>query len=77
MTDTTGRQKKRYRYEHMTTPYEKLKSLPDAEQFLKPGLTFHSLDDIAYAISDNEAAKCLQEARLRLFELIDERLLAG
>ena len=77
ITDTKGRQKKRYRYEHMMTPYEKLKSLPDAEQFLKPGLTFQSLDDIAYAISDNEAAKRLQEARHQLFESIDERLLAG
>jgi transposase InsO family protein len=76
-TDAKGKQKKRYRYEHMSTPYEKLKSLPDAEQFLKPGLSFQSLDDIAYAISDNEAAKRLQEARQQLFESIDERLLAG
>jgi hypothetical protein len=39
--------------------------------------TFQSLDDIAYAISDNEAAKRLQEAKHQLFESIDERLLAG
>jgi transposase InsO family protein len=77
ITDTKGRQRKRYRYEHMKTPYEKLKSLPDAEQYLKPGLSFQSLDDIAYAISDNEAARRLQEARHQLFESIDERLLAG
>jgi transposase InsO family protein len=75
--DAKGRQCKRYRYERMMTPYEKLKSLPEAEQFLKPGLSFQSLDDIAYAISDNEAAKRLQEARHQLFESIDERLLAG
>jgi hypothetical protein len=49
---------------------------PDPDQFLKPGLSFQSLDDIAYAISDNEAAKRLQEARHQLFESIDERLLA-
>jgi transposase InsO family protein len=77
ITDTKGRQRKRYRYEHMMTPYEKLKSLPNAEQFLKPGLSFQLLDDIAYAISDNEAAKRLQETRHQLFESIDERLLAG
>jgi hypothetical protein len=35
------------------------------------------LDDIAYAISDNEAAKRLQEARHQLFVSIDERLMAG
>lgn len=77
ITDAKGKEKKRYRYEHMTTPYEKLKSLPNAAQFLKPGLSFQSLDDIAYAISDNEAAKRLQEARHQLFESIDERLLAS
>lgn len=76
-TDAKGKQRKRYRYEGMMTPYDKFKSLPNADQFLKPGLSFHSLDDIAYAISDNEAAKRLQQARRQLFESIDERLLAG
>ena len=76
-TDAKGKQRKRYRYERMMTPYDKFKSLPNADQFLKPGLSFHSLDDIAYAISDNEAAKHLQQARRQLFESIDERLLAG
>jgi transposase InsO family protein len=76
-TDAKGKQRKRYRYEGMMTPYEKFKSLPNAEQFLKPGLSFLSLDDIAFAISDNEAARLLQEERRQLFESIDERLLAG
>lgn len=76
-TDAKGKQRKRYRYERMMTPYDKLKSLPNADQFLKPGLSFQSLDDIAYAISDNEAAQRLQQARYQLFESIDERLLAG
>jgi hypothetical protein len=31
----------------MMTPYEKLKSLPKAETFLKAGLTFKQLDEIA------------------------------
>lgn len=76
-TDNKGKQRKRYPYEQMMTPYEKLKSLPKAETYLKPGVSLQSLDDIAYAISDNEAAKCLQKARWKLFEFIDERLLAG
>ena len=76
-TDAKGRQRKCYRYEQMMTPYEKLKSLPNAESFLKPELSFQTLDDIAYAISDNEAARRLQKARSQLFESIDERLLAG
>jgi hypothetical protein len=35
----------------MMTPYEKLKSPTKAETFLKAGLTFKQLDEIAYAIS--------------------------
>ena len=69
-TDDKGKQRKRYRYRDMMTPYEKLKSLPKAERFLKPGVTFKSLDATAYAISDNEAAKRLQAARRQLFETI-------
>ena len=68
---------KRYRYEHMMTPYDKLKSLPDASQHLKPGVSFEFLDDIAHAICDNQAASRLQEARRQRFDSIDECLLAG
>ncbi len=39
-----GRQRRLYRYEHVSTPYERLKSIPDAERFLKPGLSFATLD---------------------------------
>lgn len=69
--DQRGRVRKHYRYEHMMTPYDKLKSLPDAEQYLKPGITFQKLDAIAYAISDNEAAKRLNQAKSKLFQTIN------
>lgn len=75
--DAKGKQRKRYRYEDMTTPYEKLKSLPHAIQYLKPDASFDSLDAHAYAISDNEAAKRLQNARHQLFETIFGRRKAG
>ena len=52
------------------TPYEKLKSLPDAAACLKPGTTFAKLDAVAFAMSDNEAAQALDEARTRLFRSI-------
>ena len=39
------------------TPYEKLKSLDNAEQYLKPGITFEELDKIAYAESHTDYAK--------------------
>jgi len=55
------------------TPYDKLKSLDKADHYLKPGITFKQLDAIAYAISDNDAAKQLQEARQQLFNTIFEQ----
>jgi len=71
-TDTKGRLRKRYRYEQMMTPYEKLKSLPDGAQYLKPGIGFEQLDAIAYAMSDNDAARHLNEARAELFRSINK-----
>jgi hypothetical protein len=65
-----GRITKRYRYEHMMTPYEKLKSLPNAEAFLKNGMSFQQLDEIAFQQSDNEAARLLNQARQELFQSI-------
>ena len=69
--DQRGRVRKQYHYEHMMTPYDKLKSLPDAEQYLKPGITFQQLDAIAFAVSDNEAAKRLNQAKSKLFQTIN------
>ena len=68
--DKKGKVKKRYPYEEMNTPYDKLKSLPKSDKFLKPGITFEQLDAIALAISDNEAAKKMNEAKLKLFKTI-------
>ncbi|RLQ20141.1 transposase [Seongchinamella sediminis] len=73
ITDSKGKQRKRYRYESLMTPYEKLKSLPEAEGYLKPGISFEILDAIAYQHSDNEAADRLQQARRQLFKSIHER----
>ena len=73
ITDAKGRQRKRYPYEMMMTPYEKLKSLPLAKQYLKPPITFKQLDAQAGEISDNEAAQCLNDARAILFKSIFNR----
>lgn len=72
VVDDKGRVRKQYRYEQMMTPYEKLKSLADASQFIKPGITFKQLDDIAYAESDNKAIRRLNEARETLFQSINK-----
>ena len=55
----------------MMTPYDKLSSLPDAEKYLKPGVTFEILNKIAHKISDNQAADQLLEARQKLFKTIN------
>jgi transposase InsO family protein len=73
LTDPKGKIRKRYLLKNMMTPYEKLKSLPKAKDFLKPGSTFVQLDSIATAISDNEAARRLNEARTKLFQSIHYR----
>ncbi len=73
MTDKKGKQRKKYPIEKMMTPYEKLKSLPDAKKYLKPGITFEILDAIAMKMSDNQAAELLQEERKKLFNLIFEQ----
>ena len=73
ITDDKGRSRKRYPYKLMMTPYEKFRSLHLAEQFLKPGITFQQLDAEARAMSDNEAAQRLNDARARLFKTIFNR----
>ena len=73
VTDHKGKQRNTYPYEKMMTPYEKLKSLPEATSYLKPGATFEQLDAIAHAISDNEAAQQTNEAKRQLFRTIFEQ----
>ena len=69
--DAKGRVRKRYRDADIMTPYEKLKSLPNAAACLQPRTTFAQLDAVASALSDNEAAHALNQARDRLFGSID------
>lgn len=56
----------------MVTPYEKLRSLPEAESYLKKGTTLKKLDAMVAECSDNEAAQRLNEARTTLFQLINK-----
>lgn len=75
ITDAKGKQRKTYPYQAMMTPYDKFKSLPNAEQYLKSGSLLKQLDDLAIAISDNDAAKQLNEAKLKLYKTIFEQKL--
>jgi len=73
-TDEKGKERKKYCYEDMMTPYEKFRSLPCPSQYLKPGMTLKQLDAFAIEMTDNEAAEQLNSARDSLFKLIHERL---
>lgn len=72
-TDQRGKQRKSYPYKNMMTPYEKLKSLPDAETYLKPGIYFEILDEQAMEMTDNASAELLQKERTKLFNQIFEQ----
>lgn len=71
--DKKGKTRKRYPLKAVMTPLEKLASLPKVEDFLKPGVTLDALREKARAMSDNEAAARLNEARSRLFQSINKR----
>ncbi len=71
--DAQGRQRKRYRYEDLMTPYDKLKSLPDATAHLKPGVCWEHMDLLAGEMSDNQAAERLNAARERLFKTLNRQ----
>ena len=70
--DPKGRVRKRYRDADVMTPYEKLKSLPDAQRYLRCGIAFEQLDAIAHAMSDLQAVGALNRARADLFAVIDD-----
>lgn len=72
-TDDKGKQRKVYRYENMMTPYEKLKSLPNAKNYLKPDFHFEILDEQVMAMTDNACAELLQKERNKLFNQIFEQ----
>jgi hypothetical protein len=75
-TDDKGKQRKKYHYDKMMTPYEKLKSLDKAETFLTEKLTFKQLDKVAYGISDNDFTDQMNLAKKRLFKQINEQNIA-
>jgi transposase len=69
--DRKGKVNKTYPYEKINTPYEKLKSLPGVEIYLRPGITLDDLDAIANQMSDNKSAERMVKARSNLFKQTD------
>ena len=65
-----GRVRRVYRAADVQTPYDKLRSLPDAEECLRPGISFAELDAQAHALSDLQAVRALNAERDRLFRTL-------
>ena len=63
------------KYDIYMTPYQRLKSLPDGEQYLKHGICFAILDKIAYEKSDNEFAALMQKEKKELFDQFNKHKL--
>jgi transposase InsO family protein len=70
ITDHRGKIKKLYPYHEVMTPYEKFKSLPGAEAYLRPSVIMAKLDDFASEMSDNDFAERMVKARSNLFQTI-------
>ena len=66
--DHKGKVKNTYPYEKIKTPYEQLKSLPQVETYLRPGISLKTLDAIANQMSDNQFAERMVKARYNLFK---------
>jgi transposase InsO family protein len=64
--DARGRRRRRYDQQDYMTPYEKLRSLPQAYRHLKEGLRWELLDGFAYELSDTEAAQRMLRTKTEL-----------
>ena len=64
--DARGKRLRQYKREDYQPPYEKLKSLPEAAQYLKPGLSFANLDQVALQRNDTACARTMSMAKAQL-----------
>jgi len=64
--DTRGKRKRQYQLKDYATPYQKLKSLPEAQNYLKDGIRFQWLDRLAKTMSDTEFARKMSAVKARL-----------
>jgi hypothetical protein len=71
--DAKGKINKHYLQKHIMTPFDKLKSIDAAATILKPGITLENLDAIAVAMTDNQSAERLKNAKAHLFRTINSR----
>lgn len=65
-TGARGKRRRVYKHDDYRTPYEKLTSLKDWQKHLKQGMSPQQLQREAVRMSDTEAARRMQKARLAL-----------
>jgi transposase InsO family protein len=68
--DARGKRTRVYKHEHYATPFEKLRSLPRAEQYLKSGIQIVQLERTALAMSDTECARRMTLAKVALLRKV-------
>lgn len=64
--DARGKRERKYKATDYATPHQKLKSLPKAADYLKPGISMETLDRKAAAMSDTDFAKKMGAAKSRV-----------
>lgn len=65
-----GKIKKTYPYREVMTPCERLKTVSNAQSYLRPGVTIEKLGTIANQMSGNQFAERMANARSKLFQRI-------
>lgn len=71
--DPKGKIRKTYPHDQIKTPWEQLKSIPGFDNRLILGITATTLEHQANAMSDNDAARRVQQARKLLFHSFNRR----
>ena len=66
--DKKGKIKKKYPYEKLMTPLEKLKSITNSTKYLKLDITLEKLNCIANQLSDNQFAERMVTAKRNLWD---------
>ncbi len=68
-----GRIKRVYRPRDVMTPLDRLASVPQAQSYLRAGITLEHLYQLAHALTDVQAAEELNDARAALFRRVPSR----
>ncbi len=71
--DAKGKFQKTYPHDQIMTPWDRLQAITNYRDYLKPGITSRALNHQAHALSDNEAAAQVQNARKLLFQSFNRR----